>query len=335
MLTKSFYTLFLILYIFRLEAQTVDVVSIDFKGDNQALAFFKMMPNDSFVMTHGMVMATGNAEMGLGQNDRNAFSTALDPTQCPTILDQTGRALYDAVVLEMEVVPQFDELVLSYIFASEEYGKSVCSRTQDLFEITIRKINETAEEEVMLNMIPNSKDMVNIHSVSDRFCPEIGIDHHPEMYVDNLDGRYLQYNGFTQVMEAAANVIPGETYMITIRLADVGDKYFDSAIILPEDAFFSRPKQKTIQKNTLPKIQQKDVNVQLSPSIAHTYTKVQSDEVLRDVTLYNVLGHVLQNQKINDRETNIDVQSLPPGQYYIHLKTESGNEIVKTLTIEH
>ena len=50
---------------------------------------------------------------------------------------------------------------------------------------------------------------------------------------------YIQYDGFTTVIEARAEVQCGETYHLKMAIADVGDAEFDSGIFLEANSLTS------------------------------------------------------------------------------------------------
>ena len=69
-------------------------------------------------------------------------------------------------------------------------------------------------------------------------------------YVNNGDGSqspqdgsdfYIQYDGFTTVIEAVAKVSCGETYHLKVAIADVGDGAYDSGIFLEANSLSSYP----------------------------------------------------------------------------------------------
>ena len=50
---------------------------------------------------------------------------------------------------------------------------------------------------------------------------------------------YIQYDGFTDVLEAVSQVECGQTYHLVIAIADVGDGQWDSGIFLEANSLSS------------------------------------------------------------------------------------------------
>ena len=53
-----------------------------------------------------------------------------------------------------------------------------------------------------------------------------------QYFTDNASGSTIQYDAFTTPLWAEVPVVPGETYTITIAVADAGDGVFDSGVFL-------------------------------------------------------------------------------------------------------
>jgi hypothetical protein len=52
-----------------------------------------------------------------------------------------------------------------------------------------------------------------------------------------MNGLTIQYDGFTVVLTAWVNIIPCESYVITLAIADTGDGIIDSGICLDKNSF--------------------------------------------------------------------------------------------------
>jgi len=73
-------------------------------------------------------------------------------------------------------------------------------------------------------LIPNSSTPVSINNIN-------AITNN-QYYVDNQEGLCVEYDAFTTVLTATAEVIACETYHIKLAVADVGDGFFDSGVFI-------------------------------------------------------------------------------------------------------
>jgi outer membrane protein OmpA-like peptidoglycan-associated protein len=54
-----------------------------------------------------------------------------------------------------------------------------------------------------------------------------------------LRSRFFEYDGFTTVLTAKTKLIPGKMYHFKMAIADVGDRIYDSAVLLKAKSFSS------------------------------------------------------------------------------------------------
>ena len=57
------------------------------------------------------------------------------------------------------------------------------------------------------------------------------------LLVNNNGGTTIQYDGFTTVLTAEADIVCNETYHLIIAIADVGDGIYDSGVFLEANSF--------------------------------------------------------------------------------------------------
>lgn len=168
------------------------------------------------------VLPGPNNQSGAGMDDGasgDADLTAIigDPTE-------------DACVLEFDVTVTSDSLVFNYVFGSDEYLEFVGS-FNDVFAFFISGPGIAGTQNIAL--IPGTTTPVSINNVNNVS--------HPEYYVNNGDGftppydtdpYYIQYDGFTTVLQAKAVVIPCETYHLKLAVADALDHVLDSGVFI-------------------------------------------------------------------------------------------------------
>jgi len=211
--------------------------------------------------TSGVMLASGDIANGIGPNTNccsslgGGFFGATDPD-----IDQLdpGFSHNDAAILEFDFVATGTQVDFKYIWASEEYPEfsgagDGCGNVSDVFGFFVSGpgINgpfSNAAENIAL--IPGTSVFVSIFNLN-ASCTGLAVPGDPfcnycEYYVHNgiggdapyaTDDQYVQYDGFTTLLTATANLECGETYHIKLVLADASDTAWDSAVFLEEGSF--------------------------------------------------------------------------------------------------
>jgi len=246
-----------------LVGQGVDVSNVTFNGVNIQRGFFNGA-SSNIGINSGIILATGNIFVATGPNDLTNATQPEDsgcgtpedppPFQGPGGLCRPGDSdlnnilagsteTFDAAVLEFDFIPQSDVIRFNYVFGSEEYPEYVCSDFNDVFAFLISGPNPAGGNynEVNIARIPGTTIPVAINTVNpgtwgDNGGP-FGSLNFSSLYNNNNFGTTVQFDGFTDKLEAFANVIPCETYHIKIAIADAGDGVLDSAVFLEENSF--------------------------------------------------------------------------------------------------
>jgi gliding motility-associated-like protein len=209
----------------------------------------------------GIMLASGAVEYAIGPDTLSSQSYLYtngddDLTALIGGTPGTPNETKDAAVLEFDFVPNGDSIKFRYVFASEEYPEWVCSYYNDVFGFFLSGpgINGPYSNNSMnIALIPGTTIPVAINSVNSGqvggstfpYDPAVCAQTDPNWtnnsgyFVDNVPGEYLSYDGFTVVLEAAAAVQCGETYHIKLAIADMVDRFFDSAVFLEAGSFSS------------------------------------------------------------------------------------------------
>lgn len=252
-----------------LVGQGVDVSNVTFNGVNIQRGFFNGA-SSNIGINSGIILATGNIFVATGPNDLSNATQPEDsgcgtpedppPFQGPGGLCRPGDSdlnnilagsteTFDAAVLEFDFIPQSDVIRFNYVFGSEEYPEYVCSDFNDVFAFLISGPNPGGGNynEVNIARIPGTTIPVAINTVNPGTwgdnggpfgCnPPAGSLAFSSLYNNNNFGTTVQFDGFTDKLEAFANVVPCETYHIKIAIADAGDGVLDSAVFLEENSF--------------------------------------------------------------------------------------------------
>lgn len=230
--------------------QGVDVLSVTYEGDEQAVGEFK----DGFThfgIDEGIVLSTGRAgndsasgpfgadgtgiNFASSDNDSDIVSPNLSAIAITSAVNDVGRFL-------IEFTASSDSIRFQYVFASEEYPEFACTNFNDVMGLFISGPGISGPYEnggINIALVPDTNIPVAISNVH----PENGANCPPEfedLYNDN-NGTSLQpvYDGFLDVFYSVAQIIPGEVYTLEIVIGDGGDNIFDSALFLAAESFGS------------------------------------------------------------------------------------------------
>lgn len=237
----------------------VETGSISYTGNNLASGYFSN-GGTSINLEDGIILSTGNAQSCVGPNEQyNTGNSFLDFGTDPDLSQMVNTAImYDIAALEFDFTPTTDQISFEFVFASEEYCEYVNSSFNDVFGFFISgpgingPFSNNAEN---IALVPNSNNYTAINSVNHLSNPTYYVNNIPsdqhssipsylqcENYPISQNGiaiNDIEYDGFTSVMTAMANVEPCETYHIKLIIADVADGYYDSAVFLKANSFSS------------------------------------------------------------------------------------------------
>lgn len=182
-------------------------------------------------ISNGILLTSGSVDNAVGPNNTSSSSTSnfapgdADLDDIPGVLGTN-----DACVLEFDLTVTSDTIRFNYSFGSEEYLEYVGS-FNDVFAFYISGPGIVGTENLAL--IPGTATIVSINNVNNVTNSEYyningtGFD-----APFNTDDFYIQYDGFTTVLEAKRNVIPCETYHLKIAIADDLDDALDSGVFI-------------------------------------------------------------------------------------------------------
>ncbi|MEY5000024.1 MAG: hypothetical protein RLZZ211_60 [Bacteroidota bacterium] len=215
----------------------VTVSNVSYNGSPVAIAQFTAA-NTTLGINSGIVLTTGttlpNGDGPQGPNDTpgagvdnnmggfNLLSQAIQGTQT-----------YNAAILEFDLIPYADTVRFKYVFGSDEYPEFAPPNNttyNDVFGFFISGPGITGFQNIAL--LPNGSvvSINNVNAITNPFYFVNNGDGNTAPY--NQSPQYIQYDGFTKVLEAVSKVQCGQTYHLIIAIADVGDGQWDSGIFL-------------------------------------------------------------------------------------------------------
>jgi len=220
----------------------VDITNVVYTGDANAIGSFNAV-NTNLGLNSGIVLTTGTVLAGddgpHGPNNTGSSGTDNNQPGYSLLTSIANEDTENAAILEFDFIPQSDTIRFKYVFGSEEYPEFVDAGFNDVFAFFISGPGFGGSYNMAT--IPGTPGTpVTIDNVND--------GSNSAFYVNNGDGSqspqdgsdfYIQYDGFTSVIEAVAKVSCGETYHLKVAIADVGDGAYDSGIFLEANSLSS------------------------------------------------------------------------------------------------
>jgi gliding motility-associated-like protein len=219
----------------------VTASNITFSGSANAIGSFTATGTNlgiesGVILTTGTIVDNGNGPHGPNDLSGCGTNNGIGGYQPLTNL-LSGIPTYNAAVLDFDFVPSSDTVQFSFVFGSEEYPEYVGSGFNDAFAFFISGPGIAGTQNIA--RLPDGTP-ITINNVNNGFnnggpCTNCAY------YVNNGTGSnapynssttYIQYDGYTSVLTAVSQVECGETYHLTIAIADAGDGSFDSGVFL-------------------------------------------------------------------------------------------------------
>ncbi len=207
----------------------ITIVSASYTGDSDASGIYSdgdtvapnLTPSDT-----GVILSTGEAEditHSWGDPNQVAYTTTNNYEAGDSDLSAlAGQQTYDAAVFEATFVPEGDTLTMQVTFSSEEYLEYVDSGFNDAVGIWVNG--------VQAELTVGTGD-ITIDNINDESNENLYIDnpHNVDLYNTEMDG-------FTVTLTLKAPVNVGVENTIKIGIADAGDAYYDSNLLIAGDS---------------------------------------------------------------------------------------------------
>ncbi len=232
-----------------------EVRNIKYSGDRKAIGSFSD-GKESLDIERGVILSTGDIENAHGPNISTRISTDFSDyhpsdKDLETLLNSKTVALEDVAVLEFDFTPTTNRIQFQYSFASEEYCDYVGSKFNDVFGFFLSGPGlkgNFENEAVNIAFVPGTTDFVAINNINHLTNDNFFVNNVPEGQIqfvpcDNFPKEpgvateLIEFDGFTTVLTAVAEVMPCQTYHIKLAIADASDALFDSAVFLKANSF--------------------------------------------------------------------------------------------------
>lgn len=170
----------------------------------------------------GVLLTSGSAEAAIGPNSSGSQGVNNGAPGDNQLDVLSGATTFDACVLEIDLIPTCDTLRISYVFGSEEYPEFVGREFNDVFAFFVSGPGITGVQNVAL--IPNTITPVSVNSIN--------ATTNNNFYINNIGGDFLQYDGYTTVLEGKIAVQPCSQYKLKLAVADVVDGIYESGVFI-------------------------------------------------------------------------------------------------------
>ncbi len=219
------------------------ISNVSFSGQpGQIGTFTNGLTNIGF--NNGLIIATGDINVAPGPNDLDGAVGGFGiPTPDADLQTLTTGAIFDMANIEFDFVPTQNQVVFEFAFASEEYCEYVNTQFNDVFGFFISGPGIVGTKNIAV--IPATNTPITINTLNHLVNSSLYTHNTPFLgnncvIIPPAFGQAvfeLQYDGFTKKMTAVANVIPCQTYHIKLKLADVADGVWDSAVFFRANSF--------------------------------------------------------------------------------------------------
>lgn len=216
-----------------------DVTNVNLIGSAASAGQFGM-GDSSIGIGSGVIISSGNASDATGPNNSGSTGNNMGGGSHPDLADLAGsNTVFDASGVEFQFTPTVDNITFRYAFASEEYCEFVDAGYNDVFGFFISGpgINGgfTGNGE-NIAVLPGSNIGVTIDNINDQDNTVFFVPNSNSCGAAGINND-IEYDGFTKVLTAIANVQECETYTIRLLVGDVGDGIYDSAVFLEANSF--------------------------------------------------------------------------------------------------
>ncbi len=205
----------------------VSIANVSYVGATGASGYFTGGVAAGLGFDSGIVLTSGAAANLNGTtNTSDSISTSNGLAGDAFLTTMSGQQTYDATTLSFDFVSDADSVYFNYIFGSDEYNEYVDSYN-DSFAFIFNGVN-------IATLADGTGVSINTINLYDN----------PSLYNDNdSNGAFaFEYDGFTNMLTASATGLTvGETYSITLAIADGGDSDLDSGVFLQAGSFADTP----------------------------------------------------------------------------------------------
>jgi large repetitive protein len=196
-------------------------------------------------LDQGIILTSGLANDAIGPNVSGATSFTTGNGSDPQLANLVAFPLNDACALSFDFVANANTITVQYVFASEEYNEFVCSQFNDVFGFFVSGPNPMGGNYTFQDVaqIPGTTHPVSVNTINNGTpgesyqasgCTSLA---YSSLFNSNISGTTIEYDGFTVVLTATVNIVPGESYSFKFAIADASDSALDSGVFIKGSSF--------------------------------------------------------------------------------------------------
>ena len=214
----------------------------------RAIGSFSGGLSENIGIESGVILSTGDISQISGPNDSDSTGQGLgtpgdadlDLILNPELANETEDgedppegSTNDAIVLEFDFIPENEEFVFEYVFASEEYNEFANSSFNDIFAFLLDGEN--------IALIPGTTIPVSINNINAEENTNFFRNNDYGDFGENNSPLKTEFDGLTTVLGVRGFVTPGKTHHLKLVIADTGDSILDSAVFLKAGSLSTPP----------------------------------------------------------------------------------------------
>lgn len=261
---------------------------------------------------NGMLLTSGSINNAPGPNDAPGTTTNNGGPGDADLDAYVGGSTLDACYIEFDFVPEGNFISFNYVFASEEYEEFFCSSFNDVFGFFVSGPNPGGGDYNNENiaLVPSTTLAVAINNVGPFDCN--GVDN--SVYYNNNDGDLtIEYDGYVDLLTAAIDLVPCQTYHIKLAIADRGDRVLDSGVFIEAGSFVSTA-------------------IIIEPTITDVTCPGGSDGAI-DIELSGGEGSTSFDYDWSNGETTQDISGLAAGTFTVTVESNIGCIVVESFEV--
>lgn len=226
------------------------------QSDNDQIGYFQAN-NANFPIQSGIVMVAASDADAVIQAapGPSGPNVSITDTELSTVLTQLGTSgtMYDMVEIEFSFIAQSDSIAFNYVFGSFEYDGFTCTNYNDVFGFFLEGtyINGTTAptgQTIVRNIatIPGTTTPIAVNTINGGSPTGGGsasncLSANPSYvahsaYYNSSNRTITTLDGYTDKFTAKAQVQCGGWYTIRLKLANVFDNAYTSAVFLEEQS---------------------------------------------------------------------------------------------------
>jgi hypothetical protein len=320
--------------LYQLGGPGVTTSNVTWSGDTNQFAGFDGTACN-IGLSHGLVIATGNAALAMGPNDSGSatFGGGNYEGSDPDLQTLATQTVNDAAFLEFDVVPTFDSLRITLVFASEEYLEFVNS-INDVMGVFLSGPGISgpfSNNAINMAVVPLNGYAVSVNQINNVVNPELYIDNGDGYTAPfNADSTYVQYDGFTVPLTFAWAVQPGMTYHVKVAIADASDTAWDSAVFLATGSLTAQSLLVTGMEE-LPGAS--PFRMQPNPANGRAVVTGLSASGTSHLEVLDARGGAVRERAVQGPSASMDLAGLAPGIYLLRVTDAGGAVRTERITV--